>query len=81
MNDMTPITVRLTPDRAKALLEEAGADNVHVKARTSGKMWAFFSYLGEGCVWGLRVGALERNFARDVATELTPPTKVLAAAR
>jgi hypothetical protein len=77
MNDMTPLglAVRLTPDRAKALLEEAGADNVYVKARTSGKMWAFFSYLNENCVWSLRVGALERNFARDVATELSPPVK------
>lgn len=75
MNDMTPLAVRLTPDRAKALLEEAGADNVHVKARTSGKMWAFFSYLGENIVWSLRIGAIERNFARDVATELIPPVK------
>lgn len=71
MNDMTPIQVAtLTPDRAKSLLERAGARHVTIKARKSGKLWAFFSYLGQGWVWGLRMGALEQNFARDVEAEL-----------
>ena len=77
MTDMTPIAVRLTTERVKTMLEAAGAQNVSVKdvprrpglIREAG-MWAFFSYFGKRFVWGIRAGAYERNFARDVATEL-----------
>ncbi len=61
----------LTPARAKELLEEAGAVNVSVKTRISGKMWVFFTHEGKNTIWSLRLGALERNVAREVAVELT----------
>ena len=70
MTDMTPIASRLTPERARTLLEAAGAEKVSIKVRTLGSMWAFFSYFGERRVWGIRANAFERNFARDVANTL-----------
>ena len=70
MTDMTPIAIKLTADRAKTMLESAGASEVTVKVKPMGKMWAFFTYWGKGCVWGIRSGAFERNFARDVEREL-----------
>lgn len=69
MNDMTPIAIRLTPERAKTLLEAAGADAVHVKINGKRSMWAFFTYFEQGFVWILRYGAFERNFAKDVERE------------
>jgi hypothetical protein len=74
MNDMSPApdwAVRLTETRAKEIMLAAGAEKVSVKARTSGKLWVFFSRWGKGFVWGLRIDALERNFAREVAAEFT----------
>jgi hypothetical protein len=61
--------VPLNEYRAKEIMLAAGAEKVSVKARTSGKMWVYFSRWGKNFVWGLRVGALERNFAREVARE------------
>lgn len=65
-------TELLTSLSAKRFLESGGAENVSIKARMSGKMWAYFEHFGRGHVWGIRVGAIERNFVRDVATELRP---------
>lgn len=69
MTDMSPIAIKLTPDRAKSMLEAAGASEVYVKVKPMGKMWAFFTYWGKGFVLGIRSGAFERNFARDVERE------------
>ena len=69
MNDMSPIAIRLTSDRAKTILEAAGATEVHIKAKHP-RMWAFFTYWGKGWVWVLRDRAFERNFAQDVEREL-----------
>lgn len=67
----------LTAERARDLLEAAGARRVSIMERAkSGRLWAFFSYLGVARVWGLRTGAMEANFARDVARELaTTPVR------
>lgn len=75
MTDMTPITVRLTADRAKTLLEAAGARSVTIRERRAGQfrpeagMWAFFTYWDRACVWGIRAGAWEWNFLKDVQRE------------
>lgn len=69
MNDMSHFNVRLTPERVKFLLETAGARNVSMRVRTSGKMFVYFTYLGKGFVWSLRFGALEWNFAFNVERE------------
>jgi 4-diphosphocytidyl-2C-methyl-D-erythritol kinase len=69
MNDMTPFAVRLTPDRAKTMLEEAGAKNVCVVGR--GKMFfAFFETGRRHQAWVIRGDAWVRNFANDVMREL-----------
>ena len=75
MNDMTPfLGTSLTPDRAKSLLEQAGARHVTIKARKSGTLWAFFSHLGLGHAWSLSKGAADQAFARAIADELKKPT-------
>jgi hypothetical protein len=78
MNDLSParydvprFDIVLTPERAKEILEQAGAVNVHIKARTSGKMWAYLAHEGKNLIFGLRLGAYERNFIRDVSRELS----------
>ena len=64
-------TERLTALSAKSLLEWGGAQNVNIKARNTGKLFAFFEHFGKGHVWSIRMGAIERNFARDLERELT----------
>jgi hypothetical protein len=70
MNDMTPVTVRLTADRAKTMLEEAGARNVHVVGRGY-RMLAFFETGRKRQAWIIRGNGWVHNFANDVARELT----------
>jgi hypothetical protein len=73
MNDMTPFAVRLTPDRAKTMLEEAGAKNVCVVGRVvgNGRMFlAFFETGRKRQAWVIRGDAWVRNFANDVMREL-----------
>ena len=69
MNDMTPFTVRLTADRAKTMLEEAGAQNVHVVGRGY-RMLAFFETGRTRQAWIIRSNGWVHNFANDVAREL-----------
>ena len=69
MNDMTPFTVRLTADRAKTMLEEAGAQNVHVVGRGY-RMLAFFETGRKRQAWILRGNGRVDNFAYDLAREL-----------
>ena len=77
MNEMFPVRPLwaddpdlLSPARAKEVFEHYGATKVNVRAKPSGKMWVFFSFLGRARVWGLRLGALERNVARELARDL-----------
>jgi ribosomal protein S11 len=69
MNDMTPFTVRLTADRAKTMLEEAGAQNVHVVGRGY-RMLAFFETGRKRQAWILRGNGRVDVFAYDLAREL-----------
>ena len=69
MNDMTPISVRLTADDAKALLEGAGAKKVCVVGRGL-RMLAFFETNRTRQAWIIRGDAWLRNFEQDVAREL-----------
>jgi hypothetical protein len=71
MNDMSPLAVRLTAEHAKALLEEAGAKKVCVVGRGY-RMLAFFETDRKRQAWIIRGDAWARNFALDVARELTP---------
>lgn len=69
MNDMTPFAVRLTADRARVMLEEAGAKNVYVVGRGY-RMLAFFETGKKRQAWILRGNGWAHNFANDVAREL-----------
>lgn len=69
MNDMTPFAARLTAERAKAMLEEAGASKVAVVGR--GRMLAvFFEAQQKRRVWLIRGDAFVHNFQDDVRREL-----------
>ena len=69
MNDMTPIALRLTADRAKAMLEDAGATNVAVIGRGI-RLLAFFEKRSKRQAWVIRGDAWVRNFANDIIREL-----------
>lgn len=68
MNDMTPLAVRLTAEHAKSMLEDAGAQNVHVVGRGI-KLLAFFETDRKRQAWVIRGNGWVRNFAQDVARE------------
>lgn len=70
MNDMTPLSVRLTAEDAKTMLEEAGAQKVHVVGRGI-RLLAFFEKDRKRRAWIIRGDAWLRNFEQDVARELT----------
>jgi hypothetical protein len=68
MNDMTPITVRLTADHARSMLEAAGASNVVVVGKGI-RFLAFFETGRKRQAWIIRRDAKVHNFAQDVARE------------
>jgi hypothetical protein len=69
MNDMTPVPVRLTAERAKTMLEMAGARKVSVIGRGR-MMLAIFQNGRKPEAWIIRSDGWTHNFANDVAREL-----------
>ena len=74
MNDMTPFTARLTADRAKTMLEEAGAQNVRVVNKVTGRgrvTLAFFVAGRKQRAWVVHGWIETRTFQQEIDRGLT----------